>query len=362
LQAAFTKIHQLQNANFTMTEDPTMNVNPEVMSLWRSTFLRRNSGGSLFDLAYANNVPLSNPPADHRFIKANRENLFTRGTLVPETVSSFHIMPPTSAKVIASSKEHPVNLTLEEIFRDHDLQESSNTLENSMDNIEECNSVLSGIFDDEDQQAPLTSLPGTRPTSMQSSGCSVDTADTPDPADDGTQRFKPFHEEKWNTRLKELLQYREERGDCLVPHTFNPNPQLARWVKRQRRQYKLTLEGRASTMSQERLAILNEIGFVWDSHEAAWQEKLNELYQYCKERGNCLVPSNYKVNPQLATWVKCQRRQYKLYWIGRPSAMTPERIIRLEKMGFEWEIRSSGQAGMARSDYLYLSEAISKMA
>ena len=114
-------------------------------------------------------------------------------------------------------------------------------------------------------------------------------------------------------------------------------------------------------MTPERLQILNDVNFVWDSHEAAWHEKHKELQLYRKENGNCLVPSNYKKNPQLATWVKCQRRQYKLYWEGRASAMTPARIVQLEKVGFEWEIRSSNQGSIDRSDFLLLSDAISKM-
>jgi hypothetical protein len=44
--------------------------------------------------------------------------------------------------------------------------------------------------------------------------------------------------------------------------------------------------------------------------------------------------------------VKCQRRQYKLYWDGKPSAMSPERILQLEKVGFEWEIRTAASRPM----------------
>ncbi|KAI2495377.1 hypothetical protein MHU86_19131 [Fragilaria crotonensis] len=335
--------------------------NDEYLSLWRSTFLHRHSG-AMFDHSGLN-VPLPNYQSSLS-AELDSDHEIALSVLRPDETPSA--ATTHTRKAVPSGRNNRVDLTLEEIFRDHDLQASSETLEHSMDVLEVhdgSNSDLSAIFDDEDKQAPLSDARADRTTSSSyhSSASSVDTADTHETLDDGTQRFKPFHEEKWNTRLKELLQYRQEYGDCLVPHTFNPNPQLARWVKRQRRQYKLMLEGRPSTMSQERLEILNEVNFVWDSHEAAWQEKLNELNQYRKERGNCLVPSNFKANPQLATWVKCQRRQYKLYWIGRPSAMTPERIIRLEKMGFEWEIRSTGQGGVAQSDFQYLSEAMSRM-
>ena len=154
-------------------------------------------------------------------------------------------------------------------------------------------------------------------------------------------RFRAFHEKKWDERLLELRAFRQQHGHSLVPHTYPSNPQLARWVKRQRRQHKLMEEGKQSTMTPERCELLESLGFVWDSHQAAWSEKIQDLRRYQAQNGHCLVPSSYKANPQLATWVKCQRRQYKLYWEGRPSAMTPQRIAELEGMGFVWELRSA---------------------
>ena len=120
-------------------------------------------------------------------------------------------------------------------------------------------------------------------------------------ADDGT-RFKPFHEEKWDQKLQELIDFRAANGHTLVPHTYDPNPQLARWVKRQRRQYKLMQAGKTSTMTPARVTILEQAGFVWDSHEVSWREKVQELDQYRSQHGDCLVPSSYRENPQLATW------------------------------------------------------------
>lgn len=160
---------------------------------------------------------------------------------------------------------------------------------------------------------------------------------------DEAGRFKPFHEEKWDQKLAELLDFRAAHGHCLVPHTYDPNPQLARWVKRQRRQYKLLQAGKTSTMTPERVGILEEAGFVWDSHEISWREKMQELAQYREQHGDTLVPSSYRDNPQLATWVKCQRRQYKLYHEGKPSGMSPHRIEQLDRIGFCWEIRPNNE-------------------
>lgn len=155
----------------------------------------------------------------------------------------------------------------------------------------------------------------------------------------GAPRFRPYQEEQWVEQFQELLRFKEKNGNCLVPHNFPENQTLSRWIKRQRYQYKLKQEGKVSTMTAIRVQQLADAGFVWDSHAAAWQERLGELREYVKANGDCHVPSNYPQNPQLATWVKCQRRQGKLYWNGRPSNMTMERVDELTKLGFAWGIR-----------------------
>lgn len=158
--------------------------------------------------------------------------------------------------------------------------------------------------------------------------------------DEEGRRFRPYQSGQWSEKFAELCQYRQRMGHCLVPHTFNENLPLARWVKRQRYQYKLMVEGKPSTMTEERVTALQDIGFVWDSQGAAWEERLAELMDFVRIFAHANVPSNYAENPQLATWVKCQRRQYKLFIENKPSNMTQERINKLESLGFEWELRS----------------------
>jgi len=150
-----------------------------------------------------------------------------------------------------------------------------------------------------------------------------------------------FNDKKWTAQFRHLQQFKREFGHCFVPHTFPPNPFLARWVKRQRRQYKLMLEGKRSTMTPERVQLLSDTGFVWDSHEAIWRHRLDQVCKYKEMHGHCLIPSGYSEDPALATWVKCQRRQFKLYGEGKSCGITSERIKLLEKIGFEWELRPS---------------------
>mmetsp|Transcript_19242 Transcript_19242/g.41349 ORF Transcript_19242/g.41349 Transcript_19242/m.41349 type:complete len:330 (+) Transcript_19242:155-1144(+) len=153
-------------------------------------------------------------------------------------------------------------------------------------------------------------------------------------------RFRSYQSGQWSARFAELVEYKKKMGHCLVPHNYEENLPLARWVKRQRCQYRRMTEGQHSTISQDRKRALDEIGFVWDYQGDAWEEKLTELRHYRSNYGNCDVPYHFEENPKLAVWVKCQRRQYKLFMEGKHSSMTHERISDLETLGFRWELRS----------------------
>lgn len=155
----------------------------------------------------------------------------------------------------------------------------------------------------------------------------------------GELSFRAYQAENWTEKFEELIEFRAQHEHCNVPNSFPENMALAQWVKRQRYQYKLKLDKKRSTMSDERIQALEEVGFVWDSHRAIWDERFQELLDFKAVNGHCNVPSRYTANRQLAIWVKRQRRQYKFYTEKRPSSMTMERIHRLEMIDFEWDLR-----------------------
>jgi len=152
-------------------------------------------------------------------------------------------------------------------------------------------------------------------------------------------RFRSHQAESWMEKYEELLDFRLSNGHCLVPNQYPANPSLAEWVKRQRYQYKLKGMGKHSSMSDDRVIALEKLGFVWNSHDAVWEERLKELKQYKTLFGNTNVPSKYEPNPQLAIWIKRQRRQYKFLTEGKPSTMTPYRVEKLREINFSWSGR-----------------------
>ena len=135
-------------------------------------------------------------------------------------------------------------------------------------------------------------------------------------------------EAAWEAMFDELKRYKEEHGDCNVRtgtgYKEHPQPKLAAWVAKQR---KLQKEGR---LRADRKARLDELGFVWDTLEAAWEAMFDELKRYKEEHGDCNVPQKGKQNLKLGTWVNFQRAQ------ARAGKLSAARKARLDTLGFDW--------------------------
>mmetsp|Transcript_41529 Transcript_41529/g.60901 ORF Transcript_41529/g.60901 Transcript_41529/m.60901 type:complete len:290 (-) Transcript_41529:44-913(-) len=72
------------------------------------------------------------------------------------------------------------------------------------------------------------------------------------------------------------------------------------------------------------------------NRERQWLNRYKELYKYKADHGDCLVPRNFRPNPQLGRWVNLQRKDYKTKTEGKKSPMSKVRISLLEELGFAW--------------------------
>jgi hypothetical protein len=61
----------------------------------------------------------------------------------------------------------------------------------------------------------------------------------------------------WEERFSELVQYKQQVRDTLVPLKWPENPQLGAWVANQR------VRKKHGTLSKDRISRLSKIGFHW---------------------------------------------------------------------------------------------------
>jgi len=81
-------------------------------------------------------------------------------------------------------------------------------------------------------------------------------------------QWKSHHQQIWDKRVEELKAYKHIHGDCLVPTSYKENPKLANWVSSQRKLYN------NNSLSEERIDVLEKVGFIWDRWEHEFEQKL----------------------------------------------------------------------------------------
>jgi hypothetical protein len=73
----------------------------------------------------------------------------------------------------------------------------------------------------------------------------------------------------WETRFRELAQFKEDNGHTIVPQHYQPNRYLGEWVTRMRYQYGLRKKGKKNNqLTDERVRMLNGLGFQWSASGA----------------------------------------------------------------------------------------------
>ena len=72
-------------------------------------------------------------------------------------------------------------------------------------------------------------------------------------AGEGREKF-------WNLRYQELVDFHAINGTTRVPEKYEAAPQLQTWVSLQRRQMKMRNLGRPTTLTDERVRLLQAVG------------------------------------------------------------------------------------------------------
>ena len=103
--------------------------------------------------------------------------------------------------------------------------------------------------------------------------------------------------EAWEKRLQELQEFHRTHGHCRVPQQYPQNPSLGIWVANMRKEFKKREDGKQSSMTAERIAKLNILGFDWVY--GPWKVRLQELQEFRRTHGHCRVRYNYPQNPSL---------------------------------------------------------------
>jgi len=163
--------------------------------------------------------------------------------------------------------------------------------------------------------------------------------------DDSPPQHPNQHRSAFGRWIDDLMHYRAKNGgDSNVPLKYAEYPGLGNFVNRQRTEYRKLLQGKASSMTRNKIRELDRVDFTWSVREgghASWESRLDELRGYKKTCGHTNVPKNYPPNPSLGYWVNEQRFQYRRWIRGKTSYMNPTKMAHLNSINFKWTLRES---------------------
>jgi superfamily II DNA or RNA helicase len=134
--------------------------------------------------------------------------------------------------------------------------------------------------------------------------------------------------ESWEFWFGLLQTYLEKTGSTRVPSNYitSSGHKLGNWVQTQR--------GRKDDLSPERINRLIALPeWIWDVHEARWEDAFFRLTKYVEKHGTCLMSGTYVGEDgfKLGQWVKSKRTSRQ--------ELTPERQTLLGSMpDWTWNV------------------------
>ncbi len=136
----------------------------------------------------------------------------------------------------------------------------------------------------------------------------------------------------WDFWYGLTLKYKLEYGDANAPQSYKTPKgfDLGKWQARQRVSYrKGTLDNKL------RVQKLEEIGFVWEPHEEAFEQGYQETLKYKNKWGNANALYHHKTPKgfALGIWQNTLRVSY------RKGILDKLKILKLEEIGFLWKLR-----------------------
>jgi len=149
--------------------------------------------------------------------------------------------------------------------------------------------------------------------------------------------------EIWFKKYNLLVEYKKEFGNIELPNSFlYKGLDLGIWSLYQR--------NHQNTLPQNRIKLLNEIGFIWNqnhrNYNSLWDNMYNLLIDYKKEFGDFKIPKKlvYK-SKNLGEWTQDQKKAYK------KNKLSEDRILKLNEIGFMQNINTKFELDISLSKY-----------
>jgi hypothetical protein len=128
----------------------------------------------------------------------------------------------------------------------------------------------------------------------------------------------------WESGINYLGKFYAREGHChVVARWVEDNFNLGQWVG--------NIRIRRASLIEQKVRILDDMGFVWDPREGQWEMGFNYLRQFQAREGHCKVTQTHIEDGfKLGVWVSSQRQ--------RKDRLTEVQLERLGAIGFIWRV------------------------
>ena len=142
----------------------------------------------------------------------------------------------------------------------------------------------------------------------------------------------------WETMYAQAKAYYQAHGDLQVPKRYRTEDgyALGSWIHTQR---KVRRQEQYGHLDAQRIALLDEIGMVWENvKDLQWNKNFVEARRYYETHGDLLVPAGYVTaeGTALGRWIANLRMCRKNGIAGQ--SLTEQRIRQLDQIGMVWNV------------------------
>ena len=130
-------------------------------------------------------------------------------------------------------------------------------------------------------------------------------------------------EERWMAAYSAVKEFRQREGHCSVPSgVVIGGLDIGIWVMKQRE--------KKSSLSKEKIGLLDEIEFNWDPREERWKVAFETISSFFRRKGHCRPPNDLMAGDiNLRTWIEYQR--------SNKNSLSEDQIRKLNSLGFSWD-------------------------
>eukprot|EP00581_Thalassiosira_minuscula_P007726 CAMPEP_0183710168 /NCGR_PEP_ID=MMETSP0737-20130205/5983_1 /TAXON_ID=385413 /ORGANISM="Thalassiosira miniscula, Strain CCMP1093" /LENGTH=955 /DNA_ID=CAMNT_0025938391 /DNA_START=167 /DNA_END=3034 /DNA_ORIENTATION=+ len=170
----------------------------------------------------------------------------------------------------------------------------------------------------------------------------------------------PRVNENWEKHYKNLMKFKEKKGNIIVGPNSPGFPGLYDWIHCQRKEYKRWEAGDSKAlMYDDWIRKLNAVGFDWAPMKSdgfgkmllerqskhfneLWTKQYKSLQKFHKKHNHCYVARGSIDDEVLANWIHVQRKHKRNHDKGKKTPLTEERIKLLDDIGLDWTPATSG--------------------